>query len=346
MRPHLTRILINRYNLTIMKTTPKDFFLHLGAIVALYAAAGALINLSFSVINYYFPDALAGYFYGNAVAWPISMLVVLVPILYILEHLINRDIAKMPEKAGLWVRTWRIYIIFFSAIILVGGDLIALINTYLNGEITARFIYKIVAILLIGGVNGKYYFFSLYQNFKWSKIARTVNPWFGIVLVIAAIVAGFIAVGSPASQRAYRFDSQRVNDLSSIQSQIVSYWQQKEKLPSSLVDLNDALSWFTVPVDPETSAPYEYSTKSGLSFELCATFSRATRDDKGRGEYGYGRGGSIGIAYPVAYDMAYPIIGDQDNWKHEEGRACFTRTIDPDKYPTNRPVPAEKAALQ
>ena len=95
-----------------MKTTPKDFFVHLGALAALYAAATALINLSFSVINYYFPDALAGSFYGNSVAWPISVLVVLVPILYVLEWLIARDITKMPEKAGLWVRTWKIYIIY------------------------------------------------------------------------------------------------------------------------------------------------------------------------------------------------------------------------------------------
>jgi hypothetical protein len=330
-----------------MKTTPKDFFLHLGAIVALYAAASALINLSFSVINYYFPDALAGYFYGNAVAWPISMLVVLVPILYVLEWVINRDITKMPEKAGLWIRSWKTYIILFSAVILMGGDLIALLNTYLSGEITSRFVYKIIVVLFVGGAIGKYYFYSLYPNFRWAKMARTANAWFGIIFVLAAIIAGFIAVGSPASQRAYRFDSQRVNDLMSIQGQVVSYWQQKEKLPQALADLSDPLSWFTVPTDPETKQAYEYSvkgvmgtkdTQSGLSFELCATFSRPTRDDAGKGEYGSGRGG-IGIAYP-SYDMAYPIIGDQDNWKHEEGRACFTRTIDPDKYPSMKPVPA------
>jgi hypothetical protein len=321
-----------------MKITPKDFFMHLGALVALYVAAGALINLSFGVINYYFPDALAGYFYGNAVAWPISMLIVLVPILYVLEWVINRDIATMPEKAYFWMRTWRIYIILFSAVILVGGDLIALINTYLNGEISSRFIYKFIAILLIGGTVGKYYFFSLYPNFRWAKLARTVQPWFGIVLVLAAIIAGFIAVGSPASQRAYRFDTQRVNDLTSIQGQVVSYWQQKnEKLPATLADLNDPLSWFTVPLDPETKASYEYSVKSDLSFELCATFSRATRDDEGRGEYGYGKGG-VSMAYP-AYDVGYPIISDQDNWKHEEGRTCFTRTIDPDRYQIDKPEP-------
>src|SRR3989344_3022636 len=117
------------------KTTPKDFFLHLGATVALYVAAGALINLSFSVINYFLPDALAGYFYANTVAWPISMLIVLVPILYAIEWFIIKDMARMPEKKDLWIRRWRIYLTIFLAVVLVGGDLIVLINTYLNGEI-------------------------------------------------------------------------------------------------------------------------------------------------------------------------------------------------------------------
>jgi hypothetical protein len=311
-----------------IKTTPKDFFLHLGATVALYLAAISLINLLFSIINYFFPDSLAGYFFANSVAWPISMLVILVPVLYGLEYLIRRDIAKVPEKANLWIRKWRIYLTIFLMISLIGGDLIALINTYLNGEISSRFVFKVVAILLIGGSIGKYYFFSLYTNFKFSKISRTANAWFGLTLVIAAIIIGFIVVGSPAKQRAIRFDNQRTSDLQNIQWQIVNYWQQKEKLPATLADLNDPLYGTVVPVDPETKAAYEYSVKENLSFELCSVFSLAYEDTQGRGEYGYGQGS-------YAIDMSYPSIpgGIDNNWKHEAGKSCFTRTIDPEKYP-------------
>ncbi|MEK7641436.1 MAG: DUF5671 domain-containing protein [Patescibacteria group bacterium] len=331
------------------KTTPKDFFLHLGAAVALYIAAGSLINLWFAVINYFRPDALAGYFYGNAVAWPISMLVVLVPVLYVLEWMINRDIVRNPEKRDLWIRKWRIYLTLFLATILMAGDLIALINVYLNGEITSRFVYKIIVIVLVAGAVGKYYFFSLYPDLKWSALARRINPWFGIVFVLAAIVMGFVAAGSPATQRALRLDNQRVNDLSTIQWQVIGYWQQKESLPVTLADLADPISGFTIPTDPETKTEYGYAVTTGVatssvSFELCATFSRPTQDTKGRGEYGYGRGGGLSIAYP-AYDMSYPIMEGQDNWKHEAGKACFTRTIDPDKYPPIRPMPAETKAI-
>lgn len=317
------------------KTTPKDFFLHLGATVALYVAAGALINLSFSVINYYFPDALAGYFYGNAVAWPISILVVLVPILYILEWLINRDIKKIPEKADLVIRKWRIYLTLFLAVVLMGGDLIALINTYLNGEITSRLVWKVVAVLFIAGSIGKYYYFSLNTAHRWSKCARRMNAWFGLVLVIAAIVVGFIAVGSPAKQRAIRFDQQRVNDLTNIQWQVTNYWQKKQMMPSTLSDLDDSISGFVVPVDPDTYVPYEYSYKGltgikgspssvgGPSFELCATFSAdSVQVNNIESVPAVGKGGGIQI----------------DSWSHSAGRVCFNRVIDPALYPPVAPI--------
>jgi hypothetical protein len=235
----------------------------------------------------------------------------------------------------------------FLAVILFGGDLITLINTYLNGEISSRFVYKVLVVFLIAGSVGKYYFFSLYPTHRFAKMARQVNAWFGIVIVIVAIVVGFVAVGSPAKQRALRFDNQRVGDLSNIQGQVVYYWQQKQKLPVVLTDLNDTLSGFIVPSDPETKAVYEYAIKvatstktipGAMSFELCATFGESSQDTKGRGAFGGG------MMYPVAYEMSYPspVGGIENVWNHDKGRTCFDRTIDPDKYPINKPIPLKQ----
>jgi hypothetical protein len=53
-----------------------------------------------------------------------------------------------------------------------------------------------------------------------------------------------------------------------------------------------------------------------------------TEDTKGRGAYGSS----------YTYDVSYPTyVGDTTNWKHEAGLSCFTRTIDPDKYPLIKP---------
>jgi hypothetical protein len=124
-----------------------------------------------------------------------------------------------------------------------------------------------------------------------------------------------------------RFDSQRVNDLTNIQYQVVNYWQQKSALPANLDALEDPLYGTRIPTDPETKEAYEYTVKGTTTFELCANFDLAWEDTKGRGEYGYG--GGYGIR-----DMAYPYyFPENENWKHEAGRSCFERTIDPEKYP-------------
>jgi len=317
------------------KTTPRDFFLHLGALIALIVSVVSIINLYFSIINYYFPDQLAGYFYSSNIAWPISVLVILVPLLYVFEYLINKDIAKSSEKAELWIRRWRVYLTLFITGATIVGDLIVLLSVYLNGEISSRFLYKVLAVVVISGIIFAYYILSKNTFINQGKnTTKNIFAILGIVITLLAVVLGFIVVGSPTKQRNLRFDNTRVSDLGNIQWQIINHWQQKGSLPTTLTDLNDSLSGYIVPTDPETKAVYGYkisTTNSKLGFELCADFSLATPDNKGRGDY-YGNTG-YSIAPDAMYSVGYPD-GD-NNWKHSASKSCFTRAIDPDKYPVN-----------
>lgn len=309
------------------KTTPKDFFLHLGATIALYVSVGALVNLVYAIINNRFPDALAGYFYAGSIAWPISMLIVLVPILYVLEWLIKKDIDVVPEKKEIWVRRWRIYLTIFIGGAIMAGDLVALINTYLNGEISVRFFYKFLALLVIIGVIFTYYILN--RSWKAPKTRKTLAV-IALVIVLVSIVGGFLIAGSPTKQRDIRFDNQRVNDLQNTQWQITTYWQTKGKLPVQLSDLNDAISGVRVATDPQTEAQYEYSVKGERSFELCATFLRDYEDMKGRGAY---YAGGYGYAPRADISVSYPAGGVGETWMYKAGRNCFQRTIDPDRFP-------------
>ncbi|MDE1975248.1 MAG: hypothetical protein KGI49_01920 [Patescibacteria group bacterium] len=323
-------------------TTPKDFFLHLGATVALYAVAIAIINLAFSVINYAFPDKLAGYFYAGSVIWPVSMLIILVPLLYVLEWLIARDIVKMPEKREVWVRRWRIYLTLFLTGATIIIDLIALLNTYLNGEITTRFGLKVLAVFVIAAVVFAYYILAKATGGSGVVVWRRILAWAGLVVTLGVIVGGFVIVGSPAKQRALRFDQTRVNDLTNIQWQVISYWQSKGSLPASLSDLSDSVTGFKAPTDPETGAAYDYTVTNQVTrasssmpgFELCAVFGEPSTDYQNRGAYN----SSGGVIMPTV--AVYP--GQGDNWEHQAGKTCFDRTIDPSKYLPNLVAPAKK----
>jgi hypothetical protein len=118
-----------------------------------------------------------------------------------------------------------------------------------------------------------------------------------------------------------QFDQQKVSDLQNIQYQIVAYWQGKEKLPANLYDLDNSISGFTVPIDPQTKLAYEYNIKdlASLSFELCAVFNKPSQNNQN-------------IA-----DKTMPITGITDsynqNWDHDTGSVCFERTIDKQLYP-------------
>lgn len=315
-------------------TTPKDFFLWASAVIALYLSVVSFITLLFEYINYTFPDpnAYAGDPYSSAMRFAMAALIVLVPATLVFLRLIRGSIIQEAGKAGIWVRRWALQLTIFVMTFTILIDLITLVNYFLNGEVTTRFILKVVVVLLTAG----FVFMHFFADLKgyWISHPKKANL-VGIataVVSLAAIIAGFFIVGTPSEARDVRLDIQRVSDLQSIQSQVVNFYQQKQELPVSLSELADPLSYFSLPVDPTTGADYTYRKTDELSFELCATFAREGKDMTGRG----GFGSDIAVSYP------YPgPDGTMENWQHGVGEKCFVRTIDPERYP-----PFEKPVLR
>lgn len=308
------------------RVTPKDFFLWAGAMVSLYVSVFSFITLCFEYINHAYPDPLSYSYdpYSSGMRFAIASLIVLFPLFLVLMRLIRRDIAANHEKKNIWVRRWALFLTVFVAGATVAIDLITLINYFLGGDLTTRFVLKVLIVLLVGG--GAFLHFLADVWGYWivePKRAQAVG-WASAVVVVFAIVAGFFIMGTPGQIRREREDAQRITDLQSIQWDIVNYWQQKGSIPADLASLNDPISNTIVPVDPGTRQPYEYKRVSPLDFELCATFVTV--------------GGSLD-------NPSVPKSGaSQDNWQHDAGHQCFNRSIDPQRYPVNPKTPTPVAA--
>ena len=162
------------------------------------------------------------------------------------------------------VRKWLTYLTLFIAGVTIITDLIILINTFLGGEITARFAFKVLAVLIVAGVIFAYYLYDLRRDVGQKSSQMKMLVWAVSFGVLASIIGGFFIIGSPFTLRMKRFDERRVNDLQNIQYQIVNFYQRKGVLPNSLDELKDPLSGFNIPLDPDTNAPYEYEKISGL----------------------------------------------------------------------------------
>jgi len=306
---------------TRLRTSPKDFFLHLATMVALYVSSISLLALLFQMINISFPDRLDYYVdpYSAGIRWAIACLIIIFPLYILFTWLLNKEYARIPEKRDLGIRKWLVFLTLFVAGIAIITDLVVLINTFLGGEITVRFILKVVSVLVVTGIIFGYYIYDLRKVIEASKL-RT----FAIVislLVLVSIIFGFVIMGSPTTQRLKRFDDRKVSDLQTIQWQAINYWQLKQKLPANLDDLSDPLSNFVVPTDPQTSKPYTYQVVSPLKFKLCADFNAPNKNLRGMSEPYYPK--------PMG-------VGENETWQHEKGNICFDRTIDPELYP---PVP-------
>lgn len=296
------------------KITAKDFFLHLGAIATFYTSVVALITLLFTVINFAYPKINAFQYYYPSIGFQVAMLIVAFPLFLLLSWLLQKSYMSDPMLRDAPIRRALGYLTLFVAGAVVAGDLVAVIYLFLDGqELTTAFLLKVLALLVIVGGVFLYYLREIRNVIG----TRERNVWRGVsvLVILVSIVVGFMVIGSPASQRNKRQDSQRVVDLQNIQWQLVNYWQQKSTLPDNLSSLSDSISGWQAPTDPEGRA-YTYKKTGAMSFELCATFDEGSK-------------GSMNSIQA----LSYPIGKMGENWEHTVGVQCFPRTIDPDMYP-------------
>ena len=310
------------------KVTPKDFVLWFGAMAALYAGVVAFITLVFDYINHAFPNPVTDPYYyyydpySSSISYETASLIVLAPVFLILMRFIRRSIAADPSRNEIWVRQWALFLTLFLAGATMVIDLIVLLNTYLQGEdLTTGFLLKVLTVFLVAGLGFMHFTADLRGYWEREPArARMVN-WAAGVLVLVTIIAGFFIIGTPQQMRVQKQDAIRLQDLQNIQWQVVNYWQQKEKLPADLAELNDPITNNIIPVDPQTKTAYRYEKTGAMAFKLCATFANA--------------GGSLSNGRSIAKIPEPMGVGPAvaDNWEHEAGEVCFDRSIDPERYP-------------
>jgi hypothetical protein len=118
------------------------------------------------------------------------------------------------------------------------------------------------------------------------------------LLVVAAVAAGLVLLGSPREARLHRLDDQRLSAIQALSNTVDGYRQAHGALPDTVGQLAADQTGLAPSVmrDPETGAPYEYRKTGPAAYELCARFATTTDDD-------------------------VPL-----HWRHGPGRACFSQT--------------------
>jgi hypothetical protein len=304
--------------------TPKDFFLYISATLFLFLSAFSFLQFIFAVTNIAFPE-INEYYSSNyeMLRFALSLLIVSFPLLIFFTRKVNAYLHKNTEERENTIRKWLTYFTLFITTITSVITLVVLLNFFLDGSVTIRFIIKTASVLVVA--SGIFLFYKKDLDGVWytkpqdsKKVGYVISA-----LVLIAIVSGFMLIGSPAEQRKIKNDTLRVNNLQSIQYEVLDFWQRTESLPESLKTLDDPLRYSISVTDPVTNEDYSYSKKSDLVFELCATFETKSAGQENQPDISM-------RPYKAGY------LEEDENWQHGSGYTCFERTINPEIHSINQ----------
>lgn len=290
--------------------TPKHFVLQLGSLISLYLTLGFLLSLLFGIINLRFPDATEGYWAlesaTSTVRLGIAMVLVFFPTYLILTRLVNTLRRKEMNGSYLILTKWLVYLSLLIGGGILLGDLVVVIMTFLEGEVTQRFIYKALAVLVIVGTALHYYILDARGYWLTNERSSKMYGYGAIALVAISLTIAFAHIETPAEVREMKLDEKQVFDLQAIQWRLQDYLTTSSTTPTTLADLYKD---FDVPKAPEDRPDYVYEV-TDTGFRLCATFSHDSVN--------------LNPEFAPTRDMSMPIK-NPDNWSYKAGKYCFDR---------------------
>ena len=296
-----------------MQETQKNFALQVGAFITLYISITAFLTLVFGLINIILPDAADEYWriQNNQEAMRVALagLIVFFPTYLLLTRLVNKA-RRSTDSLYHTLTKWVVYLSLLVGGLVMLGDLVIVVITYLNGEISSRFLLK--AVVLFVTIGSAFWYYSLDAKGHWNKNEKgsvTVGA-VALIFAIAVVVLSFYYIDSPKTVREVRLDQQQISDLQDMQWRIEAYYQRENSLPNSITAAYEDIE---IPSDQQDREPYAYRVTGTQSYELCATFVQMSPENELRS-----------IAKPVT-EPGY----DPNNyiWEHGVGEKCFPRTV-------------------
>jgi len=140
----------------------RDTFLYLVLFAALYYSAWHLGSLLFDLIESIFPDPadLLG-MTGSSMRWSVAALIIAFPVFVLMARYLSREVQRHPLKRLSPVRRWLTYLTLYLAAMVLICDVITLVYNLLGGELSLRFVLKVLVVAVIASSVFGYYLHDL-----------------------------------------------------------------------------------------------------------------------------------------------------------------------------------------
>jgi hypothetical protein len=267
------------------KHNAKYTFYYLLSLAALIFMSISLGMILFGIINKTIPDILRLYgssnVTGRQMKFALSALFISAPIFYYISSLINRGLRKGELEKDSAIRRWLTYFIILISSLIILGSFVGVINNFLSGGLTSRFLLKTASVLFISGLVFSFYLYDVKRENPEQPSKVTKLFFFGtLILVIAIFVSAWFFVESPREERQRRVDEVLLRNMNSLENAVNSYYENNKRLPNDIEELKSHRYFyaqrFEEMVDPETKEPIVYQKVGDQEFEMCAAFRTST----------------------------------------------------------------------
>lgn len=142
----------------------KEAFLYLVLFSSLYFATYHLCSALFDFIDLAFPETeLSDRYFRDkeGLRWSVSAMIIAYPLFMFTSWRVGSGLDANPAKRLSPVRRWLTYLTLFLAALVLVGDLTTLVYNLLGGELSTRFLLKVLSLALVGGCVFGYYLWDL-----------------------------------------------------------------------------------------------------------------------------------------------------------------------------------------
>lgn len=285
----------------------------------MYALLISLLTLLFSIITILIPDTIDRYWElrtaGSNARGAIAFLLVVTPTFIILNRAIFKQQKEVHTETYVPITRWIVYLSLFVGSAVLLGTLISVIMHFLNGELTIRFILKVLVTLTIIGAAIAYYVHDTKGYWHQHTTARKYVELGLLGVVTLIVLVSFTLIDSPTTIREISIDQQQIQDLREVEWRIEESIRANEVIPESIAELYPDGQ---APEAPTGRAPYTFNFDEA-GYGLCATFAH---DDLDRA------GDTMSPIFRPSQFATVPYhIEHFDDWTYQAGEHCFTRTV-------------------
>ncbi|MDD5527852.1 MAG: DUF5671 domain-containing protein [Patescibacteria group bacterium] len=296
----------------VKSNAAKFVFLYLLHLVSLGFMTVSFGNVIFQIINKYIPDVVAPYMENK---FAISALLVSIPIFFGVSYLLQKSLFSGELKKDSGIRRWLTYLILFVSFLIFFGWLIYFVNSFLNGEVSVKFILKTITVLAIAAAVFGFYFYDIRRPAVENVKDKVLKIFFivSLSMVVIVFIASFFTVESPILARDRRLDDQIINNFYSINSCVDQYYRETNKLPANFTVMTADCPYLTSDnlKDQQSGQPFAYQITGTTTYEICANF----------------RTSNIGTANnPQGVYPSGPVV---NNMAHNVGYQCLKNQVYP-----------------